>query len=101
ALLDRCEAELRAARFEEALASASELRARLDAHPATADREQRVRLELASATAEVALGRNDAALDSMMRALRADPALELDPALTSPRVLAIFRAARSRAASAP
>jgi hypothetical protein len=46
----------------------------------------------------VALGQNDAALESLERALAADPQLELDPVLTSPKVLAVFRAARGLAA---
>jgi LysM repeat protein len=97
ALLDRCEAELRTAHFEPALASAGEARDRIDARNDTRDDPGRVRLELASATAYVALGQNDAALESLERALIADPNLELDPALTSPKVLAIFRVARGRA----
>jgi LysM repeat protein len=97
ALLGRCEAELSAAHFEQALASASEARDRIDARARSADNPDRVRLEIASATAYVALGRNDAALESLERALIADPNLELDPALTSPKVLAVFRAARGRA----
>ena len=97
ALIDRCEAELRAARFEQALASASEARARLETRNDVADNPDRVRLEIASATAYVALGQNDAALESFERALIADPNLELDVALTSPKVLAVFRAARNHA----
>ncbi len=97
ALLDRCESELRAARFERALASAGELRERIDARSDGADAPLRVRLEVASATAQIALGRNDEALESFERALTADPDLELDRALTSPKVLAVFRVARSRA----
>jgi LysM repeat protein len=97
ALIDRCEAEVRAARFEQALASASEARARIDARNDVVDNPDRVRLEIASATAYVALGQNDAALESFERALIADPNLELDAALTSPKVLAVFRAARSHA----
>jgi len=96
ALLERCEAELRAARFERALASARELRDRIDARDASVDRALRVRLEIASATAQVALGQSEEALASLGRALDADPNLELDPALTSPKVLAVFRAARAR-----
>ncbi len=95
-LLDRCEAELRAAQFEQALASAGEARGRIDARNDAADNPDRVRLEIASATAYVALGQNDAALESFERALIADPDLELDLALTSPKVLAVFRAARGR-----
>ena len=97
ALLDRCEAELRAAHFERALASAGEARDRIDARNGTADAPGRVRLEIASATAYVGLGQNDAALESLERALIANPNLELDPALISPKVLAIFRVARGRA----
>jgi LysM repeat protein len=96
-LLGRCEAELRAAHFEQALASADEARDRIAAQNGTADDPGRVRLEIASATAYVALGQNDAALESLERALIADPDLELDPALTSPKVLAVFRVARGRA----
>ncbi len=96
-LLDRCEAELRAAHFEQALASAGEARGRIDVRNDAADNPDRVRLEIASATAYVALGQNDAALESFERALIADPDLELDLALTSPKVLAVFRAARGRA----
>ena len=44
----------------------------------------------------MALGQTDAALESLERALITDPSLELDPALTSPKVLAVFRAARGR-----
>jgi len=99
ALLDRCESELRAARFEQAVASAAEARDRIDARVAARDDStSRVRLEIASATAYVALGQNDAALESLERALAADPQLELDPVLTSPKVLAVFRAARGLAA---
>jgi len=97
ALLDRCEVELRAAHFEQALASAGEARDRIEAGNGTAGDPDRVRLEIASATAYVALGQNDAALESLERALTADPDLELDPALTSPKVLAVFRVARGRA----
>jgi LysM repeat protein len=97
ALLDRCEAELRAAHFERALARAGEARDRIEARNGTADNSGRVRLEIASATAYVALGQNDAALESLERALVANPDLELDPALTSPKVLAVFRVARGSA----
>jgi LysM repeat protein len=98
ALLDRCEAELRAAHFERALARGGVARDRIVARNGTADDPGRVRLEIASATAYVALGQNDAALESLERALIANPDLELDPALTSPKVLAVFRVARGRAA---
>ena len=95
-VLDRCETELRAARFEQALESAAEVRERLEARTGAGDDQSHVRLEIASATAYVALGQTDAALESLERALITDPSLELDPALTSPKVLAVFRAARGR-----
>jgi len=101
ALVDRCEAEVRAARFEQALESASQARKRIDARNDAADNPDRVRLEIASATAYVALGQNDAALASLERALVADPGLELDPARTSPKVLAVFHAARALANRGP
>lgn len=100
-LLDRCEAELRSAHFEQALASAGEVRGRIDARDDPADNPDRVRLEIASATAYVALGQNDAALESFERALVADPGLELDLTHTSPKVLAVFRAARGRTSQKP
>jgi len=100
-VLERCEAEVRAARFEQALATAADLRARLDARADATDAATRVRLEIASATAYVALDQRDAALEALERALAAEPSLELDPAQTSPKVLAVFRAARSHAATSP
>ena len=89
---------MRAAHFEQALASANEARDRFDAQNSAANDPGYVRLEIASATAYVALGQNDAALESLERALIADPDLELDPALTSPKVLAVFHAALGRVA---
>ena len=44
-------------------------------------------------------GRTDAALDNLERALLADPDLELDPAVTSPKLMAVFYVARGSAAS--
>ena len=77
--------------------NAGEARDRIDAQNDAANGPGRVGLEIASATAYPALGQNDAALESLERALIADPGLELDPALTSPKVLTIFPAARGRA----
>jgi len=54
---------------------------------------RRARLEVMVATAELALGRHDAARRSLVQARRADPALELHEASTSPRVLELWRAA--------
>ena len=61
-----------------------------------ADKGRRLaRLEVARATAEVALGRSSDAVHSMGRALAADPDLELDGA-SSPKLLRAFDEARSR-----
>jgi hypothetical protein len=65
------------------------------------DAERRVRLEVLSATASIALGRDEAAHRSFERALRADADLELDPASTSPKVVRHLEATRRRLAAAP
>jgi len=51
-----------------------------------------------AATALLALGRAEAAETALRRALAVEPALALDPAATSPKVLRAFDAARARAA---
>jgi hypothetical protein len=60
-----------------------------------------VRLEIVSATVYVAWGDRDAALSSLARALQADPDLALDPALISPKLLSVFRAARQHRPTSP
>jgi hypothetical protein len=55
---------------------------------------RRARLEVMTATAQVALGRRGVAQRSMMRALQAEPALSLDESTTSPKVLELLREAR-------
>lgn len=97
-VLERSEAQLREARFEAALAGADDARRRLDAAGAGSRDPRRVQIEVLAATAEVALGKTEAALASLERALQADPDLELDPAVVSPRVIAVLRAARHRIA---
>ena len=57
---------------------------------------RRARLEVMAATAEVALGRNAQARQSMIRALRADATLALDESEASPKVLKALREARRR-----
>jgi len=59
------------------------------------------RLEMLQATAELALARDADARASMVRALAADPALALDPATTSPKVLRVFESIRGKTAGAP
>lgn len=96
--LSEVETRVRAARFEPALESASRARRAADG----ADPEQRARLEVLAATAEIALGLDDAAASSFGRALDADPDLELDAAATSPKVRRAFERAReARRGSGP
>jgi LysM repeat protein len=100
-LLERSEARLREARFDSALELAESVRAALNARNAAPNDPRRVRLALVEATAHVALGRTDAALDSLERALLADPDLELDPAVTSPKLMAVFYVARGSNSPTP
>jgi hypothetical protein len=86
---------LAGAHFHPALGLAEAARDVLDA--AGADPlhdERRARLEVAIATAEVALGRRAQARESMRRALRAAPGLALDERTTSPTVPEALREAR-------
>jgi len=89
------EEQVRRAQFEQALASAPGLRSRLARAPAGGTRASLIaQAEVLTATAELALGRSDAAAASLHRALAADPALTLDPASTPPKVLRALDAAR-------
>lgn len=80
ALLAELEADVRRARFEEALAGVA------PARDAAANDEQTARVEVLAATAALALGRSDEADASLRRALAADPELRLDAATTPPKV---------------
>ena len=80
------------AHFRTALSLVSSTRELLDAAPARS--AERARLELLAATAEVALGRRNAARASLARALEADPDLQLDPAETSPKLVALWAEVR-------
>jgi hypothetical protein len=89
------EQKVRSAQFEQALATAPALRARLERAPAGGTRTSLIaQAEVLTATAELALGRSDAADASLRRALAADPALALDAATTAPKVLRALAAAR-------
>ena len=89
------EQKVRTAQFEQALARAPSLRARLAHAPAGGTRTSLIaQAEVLTATAELALGRGDDADASLRRALAADPSLALDPATTSPKVLRALEAAR-------
>jgi hypothetical protein len=90
------DALLREARFEEALERTDRIRAGLDPlGDGVEARRLRVRTEVVAATAHVALDREHEARDCFRRALAAEPALDLDPAATAPKVLRVFRAVRA------
>jgi len=93
--LDDIERVIDDAYFHTALGLANTRRewlAELDPRPGLASR--RARLEVLAATAEVALGRRAQAVESMRRALMADPSLNLEASQTPPKVLALLREAR-------
>lgn len=77
-------------RFAEALALGNQL---LGSGQLTGHQEISIQRELA--TAYVALGRHDLAVDAFSRALKKQPDLELDSARTSPRVLKALEDAKS------
>jgi hypothetical protein len=95
AKLGAAETLVRDARFRQALRKAEQIRPKLasieDAPGASLRRTQ---LEVLSATAQIALGRQDAARESFERALAADPVLELDARSTSPKIRRVFNTVR-------
>lgn len=94
-LMGETESQLRAARFDEALAGSREVRVRLAEMRRADDLPPRwAQLGVLEATALVAMGRDDEARASMAGALAADPELSLDPGATSPKVLRVLEAAR-------
>ena len=94
-LVEAAEA-LRMARFRFGLIGLGEVRLALGDLEAGADLPPlQVRLETLAATAHVALGHQKEALESLLRALEADPSLALDPLATSPKVLLALRLARA------
>ena len=94
-LVTRAESVLQAARFREALDAAGLARETLAALPDAPSwtRLQRTRIAVVAGTAEVALGRHDAARARFAQARSLDPQLELDPLRTSPKVMRVFREA--------
>jgi hypothetical protein len=93
--LARAEQRIRAARFEEALGDLRAVRRRLAAGGNARElRARQVRLEVLTATAQVAYGDETAARASLERALRADPRLELDPRSTPPKLRRALEQAR-------
>jgi hypothetical protein len=86
--LDEGEQRLRQAHFGAALEAAVRARRRLDRMRDGEDLRQRwVRLEVLSATAQLALGDERAARASLARAIEAQPDLVLDPMKTPPKVM--------------
>ncbi len=87
-LLHKAEELARAAHFEEALDYAERARQLLreGSQASSSLRERRVRIEVVSATAQLALGDEAAARQSFARALAVNPALELDPVSTPPKL---------------
>jgi hypothetical protein len=98
--LGAAEAQVRGARFQQALQTADQIRPKL----ASVEDEpgamlRRTQLELLSATAQIALGYHSAARESFQRALAADPQLELDAGSTSPKIRSVFETVRHRSGS--
>jgi tetratricopeptide (TPR) repeat protein len=94
--LAAAEAQLAAARFEQALATAARARAGLDAlPPGRALAPRQLRLELIEATAEAARGRDEAARACFARVLALDPGFALDARTTSPKLMRLLDAARA------
>jgi hypothetical protein len=93
--LDHTEKMIRAARFDDALGELERLR------PEAQRPEERARLEVLAATAQVAFGDETAARKSIERALRANPKLALDERTTSPKLLRVFDDARAVIAAPP
>ena len=79
---------------------ADEARRLLESLPGDeASRALKTRVEVLSATAQVALGDEDAARKSFTRALASDPELQLDPMITSPKVMQALNDARGEGGS--
>jgi hypothetical protein len=94
------EALVRGARFEQALVQARRIRPALASIESTPGGNlRRTQLEVLSATAEIALGQLQAARESFVRALAADPGLELDAGSISPKIRRVFEAVRGESGS--
>jgi len=96
------EEALQEARFVLALERVERGRRLLETQgPAWERPRQRAQLEVLAATAEIALGREEAARESLERALRAQPELSLDPARHSPKLVRLFEEVRGGEGPAP
>jgi tetratricopeptide (TPR) repeat protein len=96
ALIAHANRKLANARFDEALALTGRARELLEPY---GQKQRALRhkahLEVTAATALVAFERNQEAIACFERALAIEPALELEATRTSPKVLRVFREARS------
>ncbi len=92
------EKALREARFELAIEWVERGRRELEGQGPAG---QRATLEVLAATAEIALGREAAARQSLGRALRVEPALSLDPTRHSPKLVRLFEEVRSGEGAGP
>ena len=94
--LAAAEAQVEAARFEEALRTIARARAALVALPPGRDlTAHRLRLELVAATAEAASGRSEDARACLVRVLALEPGFTFDARTTSPKLLRLLDAARA------
>ncbi len=74
----------------------AELEARRMLEDRTVSDSARVQLEKYLAFSLVAEGRNRPAIDHFIKALRIDSSLTLDPVMTSPKILEVFRSAKEQ-----
>lgn len=95
ALVEEMAEFVRAARFEDALASAERARQRAADLTGQARATRSANLEVWAATAALALGRDDEAHAGLARALEADPSLRLDAGTTSPKVRRALESVRA------
>jgi hypothetical protein len=94
--IDELDELLRAARFEQVVATAQRLRVRLwTARRFVSVSKPAVRIESAAGIALIALGRTTDAQECFTRALQAEPTLELDAKRFSPKVMRAFEQART------
>jgi len=98
--LGAAEAQVRGARFQQALRTADQIRPKLaSVEDAPGAIPRRTQLEVLSATAQIALGHDSAARESFQRALAANPELELDAGSTSPKIRRVFETVRHESGS--
>ncbi len=82
--------------YEEGSYTAAELQTRRALEDTKVSDSARVQLQKYLAFTLVAEGRNEAAIEHFVDALRLDSSLALDPVLTSPKILSVFKAAKDR-----